>query len=102
MTRERTARELEGAAALRDPPARRALAGAAAGAGSRTSPLSEPLAMLLRRGLHPRPIAPDLPFPPAFEAAEPARAEAFAGRLSHYAFRLFLRGAILAGGPFRP
>ncbi|HET6436719.1 MAG TPA: hypothetical protein VFG59_01565 [Anaeromyxobacter sp.] len=55
--------------------------------------------MLIRRGLHPRPIAPDLPFLPNLDES---RAEAIAGRLSHYAFRLFLRGAILAGGPFRP
>lgn len=55
--------------------------------------------MLVRRGLHPRPIAPDLPFPRDLDAD---RAERLAERLSHYAFRLFLRGAILAGGPFRP
>ncbi len=91
MTRRRTARELEGAAARRGPPARRGPAGAA--------PPPEPLAMLIRRGLSPRPIAPDLPFPPDLDAA---RADRLAARLSHYAFRLFLRGAILARGPFRP
>jgi len=55
--------------------------------------------MLVRRGLRPRPIAPDLPFPPELEDA---RAERVSELLSHYAFRLFLRGAILARGPFRP
>lgn len=90
MNRKRTARELEGAAARRTPPAHRR-----AGA----SPPPEPLAMLVRRGLRPRPIAPGLPFPPDLDGA---RAERLSERLSHYAFRLFLRGAILAGGPFRP
>ncbi len=55
--------------------------------------------MLVRRGLHPRPIAPDLPFPSDLPEEQ---AERVSARLSHYAFRLFLRGAILAGGPFRP
>lgn len=55
--------------------------------------------MLVRRGFRPRPLAPDLPFPADLA---PERAEAIARRLAHYAFRLFLRGAILAGGPFRP
>jgi len=55
--------------------------------------------MLVRRGLHPRPTAPDLPFPADLPAPQ---AERLAERLSHYAFRLFLRGAILTAGPFRP
>jgi hypothetical protein len=54
--------------------------------------------MLIRRGLLPRPLEPDLPFPT--DLPEPL-ADQLADRLSHYAFRLFLRGAILAGGPFR-
>ncbi|HYD42486.1 MAG TPA: hypothetical protein VEB43_16790 [Anaeromyxobacter sp.] len=91
MTPRRTARELEGAAARRSPPTRPS--------ASRAAALPEPLAMLVRRGLRPRPIAPDLPFPPDLDEA---RAVELADRLSHYAFRLFLRGAILAGGPFRP
>src|SRR5512142_338576 len=90
MTRRRTASELEGAAARRSPPARASPA--------RTRP-PEPLAMLIRRGLHPRPIAPDLPFP--LDLPE-EQAERIAARLSHYAFRLFLRGAILSRGAFRP
>lgn len=91
MTRRRTARELEGAAAQRTPPGRGPTAGA--------SPPREPLAMLVRRGLHPRPVAPDLPFAAELDAA---RAERLSELLSHYAFRLFLRGVILAGGPLRP
>lgn len=77
----RTARELEAAAAGRAP---------AAGAGE--APASEPLRMLRRRGLRPKPARPDLPFPPG----DPALARAMAARLRHYAFRLFLRGAILS------
>jgi hypothetical protein len=57
------------------------------------------MAMLVRRGLHPRPTAPDLPFPAGL--AGPA-ADRLSERLGHYAFRLFLRGAILARGPFLP
>jgi hypothetical protein len=87
VTRRRTARELEDAAARRRPP-RPVLA-----------PASEPIAMLVRRGLDPRPSAPDVPFPPSLDGAA---ADRLAGRLAHYAFRLFLRGAILARGPFRP
>jgi hypothetical protein len=93
MTRRRTARELEGAAARRSPPAR----APAVAAGTAAPP--EPLAMLVRRGLRPRPITPDLPFP---RDVEDRVADRLAERLSHYAFRLFLRGAILARAPFRP
>jgi hypothetical protein len=55
--------------------------------------------MLVRRGLQPRPAPLDLPFPPdlAGEAAE-----RFAEQLGHYAFRLFLRGAIQRGRGFVP
>jgi Holliday junction resolvase len=84
----RSARELEGAAARRRaPPSSPALAG------------GEALAMLVRRGLRPRVAEPDLPFPDGLDA--PA-VERVAARLAHYAFRLFLRGAILAPGAFRP
>jgi hypothetical protein len=55
--------------------------------------------MLLRRGFHPKPWPPDLPFPPDFDEAS---CERFARRLDHYAFRLFLRGAIQQAGGFRP
>jgi hypothetical protein len=53
--------------------------------------------MLRRRGLDPRPVPSDVPFPPE---PDPIFAEALATRLSHYAFRLFLRGAILRPGGF--
>jgi len=55
--------------------------------------------MLRRRGFHPKPSAPDLPFPPGLD--ESAR-ERLARRLDHYAFRLFLRGAIQRASGFRP
>ena len=55
--------------------------------------------MLRRRGFHPRPWPPDLPFPPGFDEAHQ---EAIARRLDHYAFRLFLRGAIQHPDGFRP
>jgi hypothetical protein len=88
MARRTTARELEARAA-----ARGARASVPAG------PLSEPLLMLRRRGLDPRPTPPDLPWP-----AEPdaALAAPLSERLGHYAFRLFLRGAILRPEGFTP
>jgi len=55
--------------------------------------------MLVRRGMRPRLTPRDLPFPPGLDEAMLDRVS---GRLRHYAFRLFLRGAILCGGPFRP
>ncbi len=55
--------------------------------------------MLRRRGLDPRPSRADLPFPPGLGGdAE----EAILDRLRHYAFRLFLRGAILRPDGFTP
>ncbi len=88
VPRRRTARELEAGAAARPAP----VAGVAA-------PDSEPLRMLRRRGLDARPSPPDLPLPPG---AGPELAGAFAARLRHYAFRLFLRGAILSPRGFAP
>ncbi|WP_242342474.1 hypothetical protein [Anaeromyxobacter terrae] len=87
MRARRTAAELEARAARAAPP------------GAAPPPLSEPLAMLQRRGLDPRPSRPDLPFPPGFD---PAAVAALVDRLRHYAFRLFLRGAILRGAGFTP
>jgi hypothetical protein len=55
--------------------------------------------MLARRGLDPRLSRPDLPFDPKLPED---RLEAIAQRLQHYAFRLFLRGAILAPADFLP
>jgi hypothetical protein len=55
--------------------------------------------MLRRRGFHPKPWPPDLPFEPDFDEAVRER---LARRLDHYAFRLFLRGAIQHASGFRP
>lgn len=55
--------------------------------------------MLRRRGFRPRPWPRDLPFPDGFDEAGRER---LARRLDHYAFRLFLRGAILRADGFRP
>ncbi len=55
--------------------------------------------MLRRRGLDPRPSAPELPFDPS---AAPEVHAAIARQLGHYAFRLFLRGAILRPRGFLP
>lgn len=88
MAARPTARELEARAAARG-----------ARAGRRTGPLAEPLLALRRRGLDPRPSEPDLPWPvDAGGALEDAMRE----RLAHYAFRLFLRGAILRPEGFAP
>jgi hypothetical protein len=88
MTRRRTAAELE-------------LAAAAGAARPRPPPNSggEALAMLVRRGMRPRLGRRDLPFPPGLDGP---LADRIAEQLGHYAFRLFLRGAILAPGPFLP
>ncbi|HEU4382380.1 MAG TPA: hypothetical protein VFR85_02660 [Anaeromyxobacteraceae bacterium] len=88
MSRRPTARELERREARRGP-----------AAGSEGSAAGEPARMLRRRGLSPRPTPLDLPFPDDLPEAEAAR---LAGRLSHYAFRLFLRGAILRPHGFAP
>jgi hypothetical protein len=83
-----TARDLELSAAEAPPLPRQLLA-----AGS------EALAMLVRRGFQPTVAPLDLPFPLDLE---PERMERLVERLGHYAFRLFLRGAILRRGPFSP
>ena len=87
VARRPGAKELESAAAERRAPAAR-----------RVPVASEPLAMLRRRGLAPSLSRPDLPFDPGDEATAAAMAE----RLEHYAFRLFLRGAILRPDGFSP
>jgi hypothetical protein len=93
MARRRTARELEAAAAARS---ERAIGRVATPADTARS---EPILMLRRRGLDPRPSPPDVPFDPD---PAPALAVALESRLSHYAFRLFLRGAILHPAGFAP
>lgn len=55
--------------------------------------------MLVRRGFEPRLAHLDLPFPPNLSGPV---AERLATKLRHYAFRLFLRGAILQPGAFTP
>ncbi|WP_257459278.1 DUF1887 family protein [Archangium lipolyticum] len=62
-------------------------------------PGGEALAMLARRGFTATVAPLDLPFPADLEAQA---AERLAERLGHYAFRLFLRGAILRRAPFTP
>jgi hypothetical protein len=88
-----TARQQERVAALRPAPA------AAGDPPLARTPAGEALAMLLRRGFRPKPWPPDLPFPPDFGEE---RRERLARRLDHYAFRLFLRGAIQRASGFRP
>ncbi len=89
MKRTRTARELEIAAAAARPPK----------APSALAPRGEALAMLARRGLRPSQARLDLPFPADLreEIAEP-----LSDLLGHYAFRLFLRGAIQHTEGFAP
>jgi len=89
MNKPRTARELEiEAAAARSSRPQRALL-----------PCGEAMAMLARRGLRPRKARLDLPFP---EDLQEATAERLSELLGHYAFRLFLRGAILHPEGFAP
>lgn len=87
-----TAREQEQRASLRPAPL-------TPSASVARTPAGEALAMLRRRGFHPKPWLPDLPFPPDFDEAGRER---LARRLDHYAFRLFLRGAIQRAAGFRP
>ena len=88
-----TARQQERTAALRPAPPPSLVSPLA------RTPAGEALAMLRRRGFHPKPSPPDLPFPPDFDEAHQER---LARRLDHYAFRLFLRGAIQNPSGFRP
>ncbi len=59
----------------------------------------EAIAMLVRRGFQPLVTQPDLPFPQDLDSTV---AERLADLLSHYAFRLFLRGAIQKPDGFVP
>jgi hypothetical protein len=89
MKKAQTAREMETAAAAARPPRpRRALL-----------PSGEAMAMLMRRGLRPSKSHLDIPFP---EDLEGETADRLAELLGHYAFRLFLRGAILHPQGFTP
>jgi hypothetical protein len=55
--------------------------------------------MLVRRGFRPTKARPDVPFP---ENLEPETAQRLSEQLGHYAFRLFLRGAIQKAEGFAP
>jgi hypothetical protein len=89
MTQRRpTARELELVAAAAPPPRLRGF-----------TPGSEATAMLARRGFEPASAPLDLPFSPDLSARE---AERLLRHLGHYAFRLFLRGAIAHPQGFAP
>lgn len=83
-----SAREQEVAASLRRTPRAR-----------RVAPPHPVHAFLLRRGLEVKPSPPDLPFPPGLGPEAEGR---IAEKLGSYAFRLFLRGAILHPEGFRP
>ena len=82
MNKARTARELETEAAAARPPRPQGT----------LLPCGEAMAMLSRRGLRPSKSRLDLPFPEDFEEEKATRLTELLG---HYAFRLFLRGAIL-------
>ncbi|MCI0669651.1 MAG: hypothetical protein L0Y64_04235, partial [Myxococcaceae bacterium] len=86
--RRRTARDLEAEAAGAPPPH-----------PPQPLPPGEAVAMLIRRGFKPRPMSLDVPFP---HNLDEARASRLCERLGHYAFRLFLRGLILAQRPLLP
>ena len=64
----------------------------------RRIPQGEAMAMLARRGFAAMQARADLAFPPELDGAT---ADQLAHLLGHYAFRLFLRAAILSG-PFEP
>ena len=67
--------------------------------GRAPAPCGEAMAMLTRRALRPQSTPPDVPFPG--NLAEEVK-ERLSERLGHYAFRLFLRGAIQQPGEFAP
>jgi hypothetical protein len=62
-------------------------------------PSGEAMAMLARRGFRPVRSVGDVPFPPRLDAET---ADRFCCWLDHYAFRLFLRGAIQKPEGFFP
>jgi hypothetical protein len=89
MKRKLSAQELELRSAAANPPR----------ISSTTLPAGEAMAMLARRGLHPEKTVGDVPFPQPFDG--PA-ADRLSEWLGHYAFRLFLRGAIQTSSGFLP
>jgi hypothetical protein len=89
MKRKQSARELELKEAKALPPRVRAL----------FIPANEAMAMLVRRGLHPEPVCSD---PPVAKPLLDSREDEICSWLSHYAFRLFMRGAIQRAEGFSP
>ncbi len=89
MSKRPAARDIESMAAAERPLRSRTIA----------APGNEALAMLVRRGFHPVESDPGLPFPGTLESSTGERLSALLG---HYAFRLFLRGAILRSEGFLP
>jgi hypothetical protein len=89
MKKLRTAREMEIAAAADRRPRSRGV----------PLPGGEALAMLVRRGFRPTKARLDVPFP---ENLQEKTAQRLSEQLGHYAFRLFLRGAIQKAEGFAP
>jgi hypothetical protein len=89
MIKRRTASEIESLAVTEQPHRCRVLAGSS----------GEALAMLMRRGFHPLATRPDLPFPTDLGCET---ADQLAECLGHYAFRLFMRGAVQRPEGFAP
>ncbi len=89
MKKKLSARELE-FQAVTDTPAKTFLTPA---------PIGEARAMLVRRGLHPGESRGDLPF---LSCLDDRATDRFSERFGHYAFRLFLRGAIQNADGFLP
>ena len=85
--RRRSARQLEDLAAAAEPPR-----------PAPVLPPGEAVAMLVRRGFRPSATSADLPF----GTEDTEATDALSDRLGHYAFRLFLRGAIQKAGGFAP
>lgn len=89
---------------MRELPSAREIELAAAAEPSRETrgaapPRGEALAMLVRRGFRPSQAKLDVPFPDNLESDV---AERLSKQLGHYAFRLFLRGAIQKSQGFAP
>ena len=87
--KKRSARDLEIHEVSASPPA----------PPKRLASSNEALSMLLRRGFHPESVRSELPFP---ENMDKVSADRFADWFGHYAFRLFLRGAIRKPEGFLP
>jgi hypothetical protein len=77
----------------------RAVAATRPRSSSMTTPACEAMAMLARRGLRPEISEGDYPFP---RGMDEQTADRISEWLGHYAFRLFLRGAIRKSEGFMP